>query len=349
MKIDKTRSFTGVDIGTSRLVAARNPNGGLQLDMTLNAFIEVPDMPATVNSLKRQGIRFVRHGGVLLAYGQAATVFAELFHAELRRPMRSGCLNLQEPASTLVLNRIVGELVGEATAKPAVVGFSMPSAGLHAEGVSKASLTNHRSALELMFRNLGYTPYAVNEAEALVYSELEDSGYSGVAISFGAGLTNVAMTYLSVPVLDFSINRGGDDVDSAAAEVLGEKAARVRLYKENNFDLLGTSDDQMSRSIKVFYEELIQHTIGSLATVLVSSTDVPRLDRPIPLVIGGGTTMPAGFKKIFEREIRKMDWPFPISEVRQAKDPLNAVARGVLRYVEVNYGQNEEEEAAAAR
>ena len=344
---EKSRQYLGFDIGTSRLVVARPSLGGAQTETMLNAFIEVPDMPATVNSLKKHEVQFLRHNGVLLAYGQHASVFAELFHADLRRPMRNGVVNLQEPANQAVLLQMITSLAGE-PAGPATLGYSVPSSGIQREGVSASQLTHHRSAIDRIFTALGYEAHAIVEAEALIYSELEENGYSGLAISFGAGLTNVAMTYLSVPVLDFSISRGGDSIDIATAEVLGEKASRVRLFKENEFSLLSdNTSDSMTRTVKIFYSELIEHVVAQLANVLVNSNDVPRLREPIPVVIGGGTSMPPGFVRAFEKALREYQWPFPISHVRHAKDPLNAVARGLLRYVQVNFASAEEASAAA--
>lgn len=342
MKAEKFRSFAGLDIGTSRLVVARPQGAVTHVEQRLNAFIEIPDMPATVKSLTRQQIQFIRHGGSLLAYGDPAATFAELFHADLRRPMRNGCLDLQEPASLPILTKMLTELLGEATVRPAAVGFSLPSASLTASGVSAANLTNHRHAIERVLRNLGYEPFAVAEGEALIYSELENTGYSGLAISFGAGLSNVAMTYLSVPVLDFSVASGGDSIDQKTAEVLGEKATRVRLFKESDFHMDGTSDDPMSRTLRVFYAELIQQVVGGLSSVLVNTQDVPRLKEPVPVVLGGGGTLPGGFAATFQRALKGFEWPFPIREVRQARDPLNAVAKGVLHYVRVNQGEGDE-------
>jgi actin-related protein len=50
------------------------------------------------------------------------------------------------------------------------------------------------------------------------------------------------------------------------------------------------------------------------------------------LVISGGTSLAGGFLELFEERFNKRRKKFPIevSEIRQAKDPLNAVAHGML-------------------
>jgi hypothetical protein len=54
---------------------------------------------------------------------------------------------------------------------------------------------------------------------------------------------------------------------------------------------------------------------------------------PIPIVVSGGTSKAKNFvllfRKIFEESYRE-DFPIEISEIRHAKDPLNAVAHGLF-------------------
>jgi hypothetical protein len=50
-------------------------------------------------------------------------------------------------------------------------------------------------------------------------------------------MCNVCLAYLSVPLVSFSINKGGDYIDDATASVTGTINTRVRGIKENGFDL----------------------------------------------------------------------------------------------------------------
>ena len=49
--------------------------------------------------------------------------------------------------------------------------------------------------------------------------------------------------------------------------------------------------------------------------------------------------MPKGFAAAFERALRNSDLPIRFSEVRMAKDPLNAVAIGALQYAKANFAE----------
>ena len=143
---------------------------------------------------------------------------------------------------------------------------------------------------------------------------------------------------MAVPVLDFSIPIGGDSIDANTASVLDEKASRIRVYKETQFSLESEDGDlALNRTLRVFFLELIKQVVDTLAEVLLKSSDIPRITVPIPVVLAGGTVMPTGFLPLFDSVFRRVNWPFEISAIRLATDPLDAVARGALRYAQVNY------------
>ena len=51
---------------------------------------------------------------------------------------------------------------------------------------------------------------------------------------------------------------------------------------------------------------------------------------PLEVVISGGTSKPIGFCDLVEKVIQEVGWPFDISGVRGAKEPLHATALGCL-------------------
>jgi hypothetical protein len=59
------------------------------------------------------------------------------------------------------------------------------------------------------------------------------------------------------------------------------------------------------------------------------SSQLPKVDRPMKVVLAGGTARPAGFLHKFETMLRaEGDFPIEIAEVRMAKDPLTTTANG---------------------
>ena len=60
---------------------------------------------------------------------------------------------------------------------------------------------------------MGYNAKGINEGLAVVFAELERENFSGIGISCGGGMCNVALAFMSIPVMTFSINKAGDYID----------------------------------------------------------------------------------------------------------------------------------------
>src|ERR1700676_2942853 len=95
-KMTNTIEYTqplGLDVGTSRIVVARNAGGEYQYDSQLNAFLTLPYSKLAASLLDRENVFHEVKGSEILVAGNDAQKFAEVFHAETRRPMQGGVLN----------------------------------------------------------------------------------------------------------------------------------------------------------------------------------------------------------------------------------------------------------------
>jgi hypothetical protein len=223
------------------------------------------------------------------------------------------------------LSHIIGTLCGRPTEKRALY-FSVPAAPF-GEG---DNLTYHEATLKQLLDSLGYRAKSITEGLAVVYAELEDSNYTGLGISFGGGLCNVCLSYLSIPVLSFSIAKAGDFIDASSAAVTGDRATHVRVVKEESFHFNGHFADKMHQVIAVYYDDMIRALVDALKDQLSKCRSLPRLTRPIPLVLSGGSALPGGFRDRFESVLKESKLPIAFSEIRMAEDPLNSTAKGAL-------------------
>ena len=57
---------------------------------------------------------------------------------------------------------------------------------------------------------------------------------------------------------------------------------------------------------------------------------MPKSNRPLPIVLSGGTAMPEGFRDRFEKMLSEAELPFATADIRVAADPLHASAKGAL-------------------
>jgi hypothetical protein len=316
----------GVDVGTSKIVSARRKGKEIASDQQLNAFIPVAYSRFTETILGQNEITYYREGDELIIYGTAVEKFANMFNVDHRRPMAKGLLNAREKFAMPVLEVLLQSLVPKARTAGEVLAFSVPAA---TDGTS-AELTYHEATLRQYFQSLGYKAVAINEGLAVIFSELEDQNFTGIGISCGGGMCNVALAYLSIPSIVFSIPKGGDSIDAAAGAVLHESATRVKALKEEGLDLSRAPRDKVERALAIYYEDLVDDLVAALRRGISSAEKLPRSDRPLPIVLSGGTVKPRGFKDLFERALRKGALPVEISDIRVASDPITATARGAL-------------------
>lgn len=314
----------GLDIGTSRIVVADGPDGDRRRSQ-LNAFVPVPVSEMAENMLRQRGMVYERNCKNLYVYGNDSDFFASFLDTDARRPMSEGLINPKEENSQHMIQRIISMMVPRAK-KNEVLCFSVPGKG---EGVN-GNLVYHEAVLRQFLASLGYNAKSINEGQAVVFSELQDENFTGIGVSFGGGMCNVSVSFMSMPMITFSVPKGGDYIDRNVAEVMGESnTTKVRLFKEEKLDLSRPAKDEMTGALHIFYEDLMRTLIDRLRSEFSRSGHLPKVDRPMSVVLAGGTARPAGFLQKFESLLRaEGEFPVPLSEVRMAADPLTATARG---------------------
>jgi actin-like ATPase involved in cell morphogenesis len=316
----------GLDVGTSKVVAARRKGREIDTGAQLNAFIPVPYSRFTENILSQNEIAYYREEGELIVFGSATEKFANMFNTDVRRPMADGIINARERFALPVLEAIIHRLVPKAGTQGETLAFSVPAA---AEG-KEAELTFHEATLRRLFEGMGYKAVAINEGLAVIFSELEDNNFTGIGISCGGGLCNVTLAYLSIPSIMFSVPKGGDFIDRSAGAVLNEGPTRVKVMKEEGVDLSRAPKDKFERALHIYYQDLIESLVDSLRRAVSRAEKLPKSDRPLPIVLSGGTAKPKGFRELFEKSLKATNFPIEISGVKMASDPLTATARGAL-------------------
>lgn len=312
----------GLDVGTSRIVVANGAEPHRAVSQ-LNAFVSVPYSKMTETILQQNKMIYHRNGKDLFVYGNESERFASFFNTEPRRPMAFGVLNAQELMSQQMIQAIIEQLVPKAR-NHEMLCFSVPGKG---EGAD-SNLVYHEAVLKNILSNLGYNAKAVNEGLAVIFAELQSENFTGIGISCGGGMCNVCVSFLSVPMLTFSVAKGGDYIDASVAAVANESSTRIRLVKEEELDLSRQPKDKIHSALHIYYDDLVQTLVTGLGEALASASNLPKLDRPIPIVLSGGTAKPRGFMQKFESAVKNQDLPIQISEIRLAKDPLTATARG---------------------
>jgi hypothetical protein len=318
-------SVKGLDLGTSRIVLATMNGEEVGFNPQLNAFVAIPYSKMTEQMLGREHILHNVEGEYIYVYGNRADEFAKFLDGDTRRPMQAGLLNPTEPKNVEMIELLLSRLCGKAGDGDKLC-LSIPSAPPE----RSADLIFHARSVQNICEKLGYKARAINEGLAVVYSELKDSNFTGIGMSFGGGMCNMCVAYLGLPVLSVATTRAGDYIDHSAASVTGETPTTVRLHKENGFSLDGSGNTSIDRALGVYYVDVIETAVAALQNAMADSKKLPSFSRPIPIVCAGGTTMASNFLPRLRSVIAETELPVRISDVFLAKDPLNTTAKGAL-------------------
>ena len=328
----------GFDFGTYNLISCkRNDEGKTVFKKCVNSFVEIPlENDFVYNMMKKSGVPLIHREDQNVAYviGDSAVNFAQsVSTVELRRPMKDGCVNPREKDSFQIMSIMAHNLLSNVTSDGELLYYSVPSNAVNENTDSKY----HNKLLEAIFKAYkhpehGFTvrPRAINEALAVVYSELESSAYTGVSASFGSGMVNVCYAQFGTPVFQFSVVNSGDWIDQQAARATGESVAKVNRVK-HSIDLSQPPTGNLERAIHAQYGLMIEETVKGILNG-IKNNDKAKLDGEVNFVLAGGTSLPNGFSELFSEQLdqQKMGAPFEIASVKRADDPLYSVARGCL-------------------
>jgi hypothetical protein len=158
---------------------------------------------------------------------------------------------------------------------------------------------------------------------------MEEEDFTGIGVSCGAGMVNICAAFKSVPVLSFSITRGGDWIDRSAAAVLGVPSTRVTAIKERGLDIKNPKTRE-EEAVAIYYRNYIHYFLENMALVFGKSADKPRFKDPVDIVFAGGSSLVPGFLEVVGEEIRTIDFGFTLGRLLKASDPFTSVARGCL-------------------
>lgn len=331
----------GFDCGTYNLVCcARDDKGNFVHKREINAFIEIPLDDRFLFNIMRDartpempdGVPLIEREHVAYALGEAAVNMAyAITKIDLKRPMTAGCVNPKEKDAFQIMSIMIHSLLDNVKKENEILYYCIPANAINEE----TDADYHNKILEAIFKAFksekGYKVDArpINEALALVYAELAKKAFTGIGISFGAGMVNVCYAMYGTPVFKFAIVNSGDWIDKQAAKATGESVAFINKEKMK-IDLTKNPATLVERAIHTQYGLMIEHTVTGLKKGFAEAIKSVRTDAPVDIVIAGGTSLPNGFGALFKEAVQQANLPIKIGEIIRPSDPLYSVARGCL-------------------
>jgi hypothetical protein len=325
----------GLDVGTMNFVCARQNGNDTKFHSVRDAFLDLE--LESKKTLKMSQVDYQEIGGQLYVFGDKALQMANLFKRDIRRPLSRGLVSPGELKSHEILESLISKVL-DLTDRPVPNGtehcfYSVPAEPIDLPG---HDVVFHTETFRKILETQGYIAHPMNEAMAIIYSECASSGFSGLALSFGAGLCNIALSFQAMMGMSFSLAQGGGDwVDTHSAKAVGSTASRMCAIKERgDFSLNDPPEgNQEAEAIALYVRSLIRNCLTEIAKKVRKDQSGADVLDPIPMVVSGGTTLAKGFMEVFQDEfnkVREKGFPIKISEIRRVANPLEAVAKGLL-------------------
>jgi actin-like ATPase involved in cell morphogenesis len=341
----------GIDFGTSNLVVARtDENDKTKLSVERNCFFRIgTDFEDMLIDGKYNYIKDKENGEEwIYICGRDALKIANLFAkndssgnrvSHLRRPMKNMVIaSSSDKKAIQMLKYMIQSLVGKSQYEGEVAVISVPSNPLSGE----FNNIFHSNMCQGFIRELGYNVFPINEALSVIYATApktkdedgNDISMTGIGISWGAGGVNGCLAYKGVESIKFSHAQSGDWIDEQVSTVCEATSSEVtvmkeKLSKEKKLDLINPDyGNEIIAALSIYYRSLIENVIRQFKNEFIKKAIM--FTDPIEVVVSGGTSKPKGFDKLVKQIIDETDWPFEISGVRRAKDPLSSTALGCL-------------------
>lgn len=324
----------GLDVGTCFFVSAQqDDNNKISMKSIRDAFFCMDNESSVKAMLKNGKVDYIESEDNLYIVGDSAVTMANIFKQECRRPMSKGVLAPGELLAEKIILILLNNILGKAKNPGEICYFSVPGKPIDRD----IDIIYHQFMISKLIESLGYKAIALNEAAAIVYSNCAKEQFSALSLSMGAGMVNIALLYKTMIGMTFSLSQSGDWLDASAAAATGSKISRIQAIKEKGLNLLDLSEGDPKtlrerEALMIYYKSLILKTLDSIKNKFLETGGTFELPEAIPLVIGGGTSLPKGFKELFEEGFNtvKNKFPIGISEIRLANNQLWDCAQGLL-------------------
>lgn len=317
----------GLDIGTENLVvAALDAEGGVRIRRDRNAFLELPAALLDYEDMLTQlGVPYVLHQKRLFVLGNAPEHLRYLTGAKAERAVPGGVLSPKDQDAISITRFLFERLLGAPVTDGEPIVYSVPSPPSDWQFDGEL----HEGIVSGMLRKRGFVPRPITESGAVVYSEMADSGFTGVALSFGHSRVDACVARSAEPISSLSVDRGAGWVDSSVARIMGTTLLKATEARRKDFDL-SRPRSRLQQAAAHYYRLLVRYTITNLRQALDLQKDRGGIDSEVPVVLAGGASLPDGFVDLCARELEALGFPLGIADVRRARAPRTSVARGCL-------------------
>lgn len=310
----------GLDIGTGALRAARDGTDGPVIDTEPPVVLSADGADLEAAGVSVDDARTVEAGGSTYLVGSDAERVAAELDVDPDPLFSRGVLTV-EPYAEPGFSTLVSDLLDDGTGER--LCYTTP--GTLVDGDEATAV--HRTTIDTVLDDRGYDATPISKGFAVVYDQLAEDKYTGLGICIESDVTSVSLSYYGVPVLAFSLSKGGDwIVDRAASDGDHDPSAVASAFETFALDpdaATGGIESALARAHDALAEELVE--------AFATESEATELDRGIAVPVAvAGTHAVDGVEFLLGGRLDAADLPFSIRGVRLADDPAECPARGAL-------------------
>jgi len=328
----KFKKGIGVDIGTSFIVTCRQTEDGTFVNrFHRNCLFPMDINDESADLLDRSSYFFIKTTDKYYVIGEdALSLVNAIGKGNIIRPMSEGLLNPKLNEASDLLFYIIKAVTGDPIVPNEPLRFTVPANSVDRDNDNLF----HQMVLNNFFTKMGYNAKPVNEALCVAYdcnpimkNADGEMPLTGISTSFGAGMSNIALTLKGLNLVEFSCTKCGDHIDEMVEKVTGTQKSKIIKIKERNLDLDKVdTNDRVQSALSIYYDEMISRVIHHVSNKFKEVGS--EMDGEIEWVVSGGTSMVKGFIKKMEQAVAKTRVPFRILRIRHSSTPFYSVSQG---------------------
>lgn len=298
----------GLDLGSHQFRSMRVAGDRLVARCCPAVFVMISDTPAHRRLLQQSDTHFATCSDQLLVFGEAAREWSAMLNLSLTPLLHKGHIPASDPISRQVLTLMIDAILPTPTFHGSLCKMTLPGGGRD-ERIENRDAEFFQQLVALR----GYRPQVLTATHALALAELNEAGFTGIAISLGHSTCEFGIVHC-----------GREVVRCVVMDGLERFEGSLKLGSPES------SDEKVAASVDRDYCRFFSDVIAEARVQFELDGTLKTLPRSMPVVCSGGITATVMFLSLFQRAWNEANWPVVTQPIRVASDSNLAVVRGCL-------------------
>lgn len=323
----------GLDIGSTEFRSLWRDGNRLIARQVPAVYCILDDTPVNRRLCEQSLISVSQAEGSLIVMGRDAHEISSLLHCPLVPVIYEGHLPWEDPVGRQVCSALVDSLVTPVRESGAVCSVTLPP-------YNQKSTPSDGQFWENLLSLRGYQVKYVNSATAVVLSELQVSGFSGVGVAVGAESVSLSICRQGRPLFEGVYARGLRSVEKKYAQsrhryrwgATGDCYLDLQALPQMTEQGMSLTSPKSGDELWVVkqWRDLLADAWNSMLPELIRIARTGIFRQPFSAVISGGVAHYDGFSDLIRHSLEHCGIPLRVQEIRTAHNRSLSVARGLL-------------------